>query len=71
MDTEFLKQLAEQLKADKDPACRRAINRILADTTKKAESDEYETPMAAEADFRRLVDETKSCQKKIKAAEAD
>jgi len=71
MDTEFLKQLAEQLKADKDPACRRAINRILADTTKKAEADEYDTPMAAEAEFRRLVDENKSCNKRSKAAEAD
>jgi hypothetical protein len=70
MDTEFLKQLAEQLKAEKDPACRRAINRILADTTNRVEGGEFDTPMAAEAEFRRLVDESKSCQKKTKAAEA-
>ena len=31
MDTEYLDQLAEQLKAEKSPACRRAINRLLAD----------------------------------------
>jgi hypothetical protein len=69
MDTEYLNQLAEQLKADKNPACRRAINRILADTTKKVEAGEYDTPMEAEAAFRRLVEETKACQKS-KAAEA-
>lgn len=70
MDTEYLNQLAEQLKADKDPACRRAINRILADTKKKCEAGEYDTPIEAQAAFRRLVEETKSCQK-TKAAEAD
>jgi 3-methyladenine DNA glycosylase AlkD len=71
MDSEFLKQLAEQLKGDKDPACRRAINRILADATKKVEAGEYDTPMAAEADFRRLVEENPTCKKKTRAAEAD
>jgi hypothetical protein len=30
-DTEYLDQLAHQLKIDKTPACRRAINRILAE----------------------------------------
>jgi hypothetical protein len=63
MDTEYLNQLAEQLKADKNPACRRAINRILADTKKRCEEGKYETPMEAEAALRRLVEETSPCQK--------
>jgi hypothetical protein len=69
MDTEYLDQLAEQLKAEKSPACRRAINRILADTKKRCEEGKYDTPMEAEATFRRLVEETRACQK-TRAAEA-
>jgi hypothetical protein len=63
MDTEYLNQLAEQLKVDKNPPCRRAINRILADTKKRCEEGKYETPMEAEAALRRLVEQTRPCQK--------
>lgn len=63
METEYLNQLAEQLKADKDPACRRAINRILADLKQRCEDGAYATPMEAEAAFRQMVEETHACQK--------
>ena len=69
MDTEYLDQLAEQLKAEKSPACRRAINRILADTKKRCEEGRYGTPMEAEATFRKLVEGVRACQK-ARAAEA-
>lgn len=69
MDTEYLDQLAEQLKAEKSPACRRAINRILADTKKRCEEGRYGTPMEAEATFRKLVEGIRACQK-ARAAEA-
>jgi predicted transcriptional regulator len=63
MDTEHLDQLAEQLKADKSPACRRAINRILADLKKRCEKGEYNTPMDAESALRKLIEDERSCQK--------
>jgi len=69
MDTEYLDQLAEQLKAEKSPACRRAINRLLAETKKQCEEGKYETPTEAEAEFRRLVEEIRACQK-ARAADA-
>jgi hypothetical protein len=68
MDTEYLDQLAEQLKAEKSPACRRAINRLLAETKKQCEEGRYETPIEAESALRRMVEETTACQK-ARAAE--
>lgn len=63
MDTEYLNRLAHQLRIDKTPACRRAINRILEDMKKRCENGEYRTPMDAESAFRKFVDDERSCQK--------
>jgi hypothetical protein len=63
MGTEYLDQLARQLKANKSPACRRAINRILEDVKKRCESGEIATPMDAEAVFRKSVEDDRACQK--------
>jgi hypothetical protein len=63
MSTEYLDQLARQLKIDKTPACRRAINRILEDLKKRCESGEFATPMDAEAAFRKFVEDERACQK--------
>jgi hypothetical protein len=63
MDLEQLERLAEQLKMGKNPACRRAINRILADFKERCEKGEYDNPMSAESAFRKSVEEQTSCQK--------
>jgi hypothetical protein len=63
MDTEYLDQLAHQLKIDKTPACRRAINRILEEVRKRCESGEYSDPTEAEPAFRKFVEEERACQK--------
>ena len=62
MDLGQLDQLAEQLKTDKHPACRRAINRILAEFKKRCEKGEFANPVTAESEFRKSVDEQTSCQ---------
>jgi hypothetical protein len=61
MNVEFLDRLAHQLKAHKTPSCRRAINRILEQTKKRCEDGKYNTPMAAESDFRELVEKERAC----------
>ena len=68
-DSEYLDQLADQLKVDKTPACRRAINRILAEMKTRCEKGEYNTPMAAEAAFRKCVEDDRACQKAKTAVE--
>ena len=55
VSTEFLDRLASQLKIGKGPASRRAIERILDITKTGYENGEYENPVEAERDFRRLV----------------
>ena len=55
MSTEFLDRLASQLKIGKGPAARRAIERILDITKTGYQNGEYENPVEAERDFRRLV----------------
>jgi hypothetical protein len=62
MDTEFLTQLANQLRINKTPSCRRAINRILEELKKRCETGEYDSPMAAESTFRKLVEDERSCK---------
>jgi hypothetical protein len=62
MDLGQLDQLAEQLKIDKNPACRRAINRILAEFKVRCEKGEYDNPLCAESAFRKSVEEQTSCQ---------
>jgi hypothetical protein len=63
MDTEFLTQLAHQLRVGKTPSCRRAINRILEEMKKRCENGEYDTPMSAESAFRKSVESERSCRK--------
>jgi hypothetical protein len=63
MNTQYLDQLAQQLKADKSPACRRAIERILATMKKRCEDGEYDSRTKAELDFRTLVAHERACQK--------
>jgi hypothetical protein len=49
MSTEHLDHLARQLKVGKNPACCRAINRILAETKKRCEAGEYSNQSEVEA----------------------
>lgn len=63
MDTKYLVRLAHQLRIDKTPACRRAINRILEDMKRRCENGEYRNPMEAESAFRKFVEDERSCQK--------
>jgi hypothetical protein len=63
MDTEFLTQLAHQLRVGKTPSCRRAINRILEEMKKRCENGEYDTPVSAESAFRESVESERPCRK--------
>lgn len=56
VSTEFLDHLASQLKVDKDPASRRAIERILEVIKNSYEKGLYKSSTEAERDFRRLVE---------------
>jgi hypothetical protein len=56
VSAEFLDRLASQLKIGKDPAGRRAIERILDVIKKSYEEGQYESPTEAERDFRQLVE---------------
>jgi len=67
MSTEYLDQLAQQLKLNKTAACRRAINRILAEMKKRSEAAEFSNQTEAEAAFRKLVEDEASCRKAAKA----
>jgi hypothetical protein len=62
MNVDFLDRLAQQLKARKTPSCRRAINRILEQIKKRCEDGKYNTPMAAESEFREWVDKERTCR---------
>lgn len=57
-----LDQLAHQLRVDKPPACRRAINRILVQVKKRYENGEYDST-GAESAFRKLVEKEPSCHR--------
>jgi hypothetical protein len=61
--TEYLDQLAQQLKIDKNAACRRAIERILAMIKNRYDQGTYESRTAAELDLRKLVDQQGTCRK--------
>ena len=67
MSADYLDQLARQLKVNKSPACRRAINRILAEMRQRSEAGEYANPTETEAAFRKLVEEEALCHKPAKA----
>ena len=57
--TEFLSRLASQLKRNKQPAERRAVDKLLNEVTEKYEDGRYANRCDAERDFRDLVD--KAC----------
>jgi hypothetical protein len=61
--TEYLDLLAQQLKIDKNAACRRAIERILATIRKRCDEGAYGSRTAAELDFRKAVEQQGTCQK--------
>jgi hypothetical protein len=56
LGTEFLDRLASQLKIGKDPAGRRAIERISDAVKKNYEDGQYENLTEAERDFRQRVE---------------
>lgn len=61
MNVEFLDQLARQLRINKTPSCRRAINRILEEMKSRCENGKYDTPMAEESAFRESVEKETAC----------
>jgi len=62
VSTDFLDQLAKQLRVNKSAACRRAIQRTLAVIKKKAEDGEYKNHVEAESDFRQRVEREDACK---------
>lgn len=62
MDTRFLDRLANQLKQNKNAACRRAIQRILVRIKEHCESGQYQSTTDAENEFRRLVVSDLACK---------
>ena len=69
MSSDYLDQLAHQLKIGKTPACRRATNRVLAEMKTRCEKGGYNSPMAAESSFRKFVEDKRTCQKTKKVGE--
>jgi hypothetical protein len=63
MSTQFLNYLAAELKADKNAACRRAIQRILAMVKKNYEAGQDSSETEAEHAFRHLVQRQGTCRK--------
>jgi hypothetical protein len=61
MDSGFLDRLATQLEANKNAACRRAIQRILELVKKDFEAGGH-SPTEAEREFRRLVENDEVCK---------
>jgi len=68
--TEYLDQLAKQLKIKKSPACCRAINRILAEVKKRCAAGEFRDQNESEDAFRKLVQEELNCQTAASAQQA-
>jgi hypothetical protein len=62
MNVEFLDQVAHQLRINKTPSCRRAINRILEEIKSRCENGKFDTPMAAESAFRESVEKEQTCR---------
>jgi hypothetical protein len=63
MDTAFLDQLAEHLRKGKDPACRRAIGRILTAMKERWERSEFSSQSEAEKAFRNRIAAEPACKK--------
>jgi hypothetical protein len=62
-NNKYLDRLAHQLKIDKNAACRRAIERILAMVKKRCDEGVYKSRTAAELDLRRFVEQQGTCKK--------
>ena len=62
MESAFLDHLANQLRANKTPTCRRAIQRILVRIKEHCESGQYQSTTDAENEFRRLVKSDLACK---------
>ena len=58
--TEFLSRLASQLKLNKQPAERRAVEKFLHVVTEKYENGRYANRCDAERDLRDLVDKSRA-----------
>jgi hypothetical protein len=61
MDTAFLNRLAKVVKVGKSIPCQRAIERLLTSVQKRYENGEFESPSAAEAVLRKLVNKELIC----------
>ena len=61
MTSQFLTQLADQLKHGKNPAQRRAIQSVLPLVTARFEAGHYVGQVEAESEFRKLVEQ--ACSK--------
>ena len=57
MPSEFLSRLASQLKVNKRPAQRRAVDKLLRVVEEKFDLGTYASPSDAERDLRTLVDQ--------------
>jgi hypothetical protein len=57
MTSQFLTQLADQLKRGKNPAQRRAIGRVLPLVAARFEAGRYRGQVEAESELRTLIDE--------------
>jgi hypothetical protein len=57
MTSEFLKQLAGQLRRGKNAACGRSIQQVLTLVVARFEAGKYPSQVEAEVEFRRLVNE--------------
>jgi len=64
MDTGYLDRLADQLKVNKTAACRRAVNRMLAEMKKRCNAGEYGNQTEAENGFRKLIEDQSTCQER-------
>jgi hypothetical protein len=62
MTTKFLDRLAEQLRARRSAACRRAISRILTAVKSRFEAGDYPSQPEAERDFRTQVEAEPACR---------
>jgi hypothetical protein len=62
LETGFLDRLANQLKQNKNAACRPAIQRILVRMKEHCESGQYQSTTDAENEFRRLVESDLACK---------
>jgi hypothetical protein len=57
MTSEFLNQLAGQLRKGKSAACGRSIQQILTLVVARFEAGKYPSQVEAESEFRKLVNE--------------